>query len=110
MLLYFYVFLQASKKNCQTTKLIETLETLPLHWLIIPTQGKRPLGYQWEQYPLSPQSMLSQLTRTGKVLVCDRSSSLYSVQPTGIGLLCGQNSLEFLIAVDCDGISTAASN
>ncbi|MDF5729083.1 MAG: bifunctional DNA primase/polymerase [Rhizonema sp. PD38] len=85
--------------------MIETLETLPLHWLIVPTQGKRPLGYQWEQYPLSPQSMLSQLTRTGKVRVRDRSSSLYSVQPTGIGLLCGQNSLEFLIAIDCDGTS-----
>ena len=38
-------------------------------------------------------------------MVRDRSSSFYEVQPTGIGLLCGQNSLEFLISIDCDGIS-----
>ena len=63
------------------------------------------MGYQWEQYPLSPQCLREQLARTGKVRVRDRSSSFYEVQPTGIGLLCGQNSLEFLIAVDCDGIS-----
>ncbi len=27
------------------------------------------------------------------------------VRPSGIGLLCGQNSQEFLIAIDCDGFS-----
>ncbi|MDF5717062.1 MAG: bifunctional DNA primase/polymerase [Rhizonema sp. NSF051] len=78
---------------------------MPKHWLIVPAQGKKPLGYQWEQYPLTPECLRDQLARTGKVRVRDRSGSFYEVQPTGIGLLCGQNSLEFLIAVDCDGTS-----
>lgn len=71
----------------------------------MPTQGKRPLGYRWEQYPFTPQSLREQLARIGKVKVRDRSSSLYEAQPTGIGLLCGQNSKEFLVSVDCDGPS-----
>ncbi|MBO3458443.1 PriCT-2 domain-containing protein [Aetokthonos hydrillicola Thurmond2011] len=80
----------------------------------MPTQGKRPLGYGWEQYPFTPQSLREQLARTGKVKVRvnierfvarHHSSSLYEVQPTGIGLLCGQNSKEFLVSVDCDGSS-----
>jgi hypothetical protein len=32
-------------------------------------------------------------------------SNSYPVTPSGIGLLCGQNSHEYLIAVDCDGFS-----
>nr|WP_026100388.1 PriCT-2 domain-containing protein [Fortiea contorta] len=87
------------------SKLIETLEILPSHWFIVPTQGKRPLGYRWEQYPFTPQSLREQLTRTGKVKVRDRTCFLYAAQPTGIGLLCGQNSQEFLVSVDCDGFS-----
>ena len=63
----------------------------------MPTQGKRPLGYQWEQYPLTPQSILEQLARAGKVFIRDRSNSLYQAQPTGIGLLCGQNSNKIYI-------------
>ncbi len=71
----------------------------------MPTQGKRPLGYRWEKYPFTPQSLREQLARTGKVKIRNCSCSLYEAQPTGIGLLCGQNSKEFLISVDCDGPS-----
>ncbi len=80
----------------------------------MPTQGKRPLGYQWQQYPFTPQSLQEQLAHTGKVKVRvnaeqlvarHRACSVYEAQPTGIGLLCGQNSQEFLVSVDCDGLS-----
>lgn len=71
----------------------------------MPTQGKKPLGYQWEQYPFTPQSLREQLAHTGKVKVRDGACSLYAAQPTGIGLLCGQNSQEFLVSIDCDGSS-----
>ncbi len=71
----------------------------------MPTQGKRPLGYRWEKYPFTPQSLQEQLARRGKVKVHNRACSLYEAQPTGIGLLCGQNTKEFLVSVDCDGPS-----
>ncbi len=93
--------------NCQTQthKLIETLSTLPSHWPIIPCKGKQPLGTQWQNYPWSPQSLLKELKRQGTIPVRDRNHNFYEVIPTGIGVLCGQNSQEFLVAVDCDGKS-----
>ncbi|WP_343232450.1 bifunctional DNA primase/polymerase [Trichormus sp. NMC-1] len=76
---------------------------------MIPTQGKRPLGYQWEQHPWSPQTLLNELQQYEKVPVRNRHHGFYKVTPTGIGVLCGQNSQEFLIAIDCDGYSAQAA-
>jgi len=90
--------------NYQTLKLIATLNILPSHWLIIPCKGKKPLGYQWQKYPWCPQSLLEELNRGG-VPVRDRHGNFYKIIPTGVGVLCGQNEKEFLVAVDCDGYS-----
>lgn len=89
----------------QTNKLIQALSILPSHWFVVPTIGKRPLGFQWEQHPFTPLSLQEQLASRGKVKVLDRQQNYYDSTPTGIALLCGQNSQDFLVAVDCDGLS-----
>lgn len=94
-----------AEKNCQTTRIVEALGILPCHWQIIPTNGKRPLGCQWQQRPFTPKALQHQLCKEGKVKVCSKNRSFYEAVPTGIALLCGQNEREFLVAVDCDGQS-----
>lgn len=53
--------------------------------------------------------MLNELQQYEKVPVRNRHHGFYKITPTGIGLLCGQNSQEFLIAIDCDGYSAHAA-
>ena len=90
-------------------RLISTLEILPSHWRIIPTNDKKiPLGYQWQKHFLSPQQMAVSLAQTGRVEVLDRHRKFYQIIPQGIGLLCGQTSKEFLVAIDADGASAHA--
>lgn len=100
MLLKYYV-----EKNHQTTRIVEALSLLPCHWQIVPTNGKQPLGCQWQQRPFTPKALQHQLAKEGKVKVGGKNRSFYEAVPTGIALLCGQNSEEFLVAVDCDGQS-----
>lgn len=100
MLLKYY-----AEKNCQTTKILEALSILPCHWQILPTNGKRPLGCQWQQRPFTPKLLQHQLSQEGKVRVYGNNQTCYEAVPTGIALLCGQNEREFLVAVDCDGQS-----
>ncbi|MBE9020572.1 bifunctional DNA primase/polymerase, partial [Chroococcidiopsidales cyanobacterium LEGE 13417] len=71
----------------------------------MPTNGKKPLGYQWQQHPFTPKALQHQLAKEGKVRVCGNNQTCYEAVPTGIALLCGQNEREFLVAVDCDGQS-----
>jgi Bifunctional DNA primase/polymerase, N-terminal/Primase C terminal 2 (PriCT-2) len=85
--------------------IISSLENLPTHWHLVPTHWKRPLGYRWEQRPFTPRQLQSELASTGKVRVLDRRKGFTQVSPTGVALICGANSQEFLVAVDCDGIS-----
>ncbi len=94
-----------AEKNCQITRIVEALSILPCHWQIIPTNGKQPLGCQWQQRPFTPKSLQNQLSQEGKVRVCGNNQTCYEAVPTGIALLCGQNEREFLVAVDCDGQS-----
>ena len=89
----------------QTKNLIRELSILPAHWLVVPTIGKRPLGLQWEQHPFTPLSLQKQLFSRGKVKVLDREQNYNDCTPTGIALLCGQNEQDFLVAIDCDGLS-----
>lgn len=67
--------------------------------------GKKPLGVGWQQKPLTTTALQKQLLSRGKVQVQDKQHSCYEVVPTGIAVICGQNTSEFLIAIDCDGTS-----
>ncbi|WP_410500569.1 bifunctional DNA primase/polymerase [Chroococcidiopsis sp. SAG 2025] len=71
----------------------------------MPTNGKKPLGCQWQQRSFTPKALQQQLAKEGKVKVYGKNQTCYEAVPTGIALLCGQNEREFLIAVDCDGQS-----
>ncbi|KYC34695.1 DNA primase [Scytonema hofmannii PCC 7110] len=84
---------------------IDALSALPQHWHIVPTVGKQPQGHNWEQHPFSPEELRLELARNGRVKVLEKSGKTRQVYPTGIAVICGKNSQEFLIAVDCDGIS-----
>lgn len=92
----------------QTDKLIQALSILPVHWFIVPTIGKRPLGFQWEQHPFTPRTLREQLASRGKVKILAPSQNYYDSTPTGIAILCGQNEQDFLVALDCDGSSACA--
>jgi hypothetical protein len=86
--------------------LLSTLAILPSHWpLTVTNANKQPLGKEWQKNPFTPSQLLNALTQQGKVPVRSLEGVPYAVRPQGIGLLCGQNSQEFLVAVDCDGAS-----
>ena len=47
-------------------KLLETLRNLPPDFPLVPVNGnKKPLGYEWQYHPLTPENMRSQLLMGG---------------------------------------------
>ncbi len=91
-------------KNSQILRLIESANNLPPHWLLVPTQGKQPLGFEWQKYPYNPITLATTLA-FGSIQVKNREQKLYNVVPTGFGVICGRNEREYLVAIDCDGAS-----
>lgn len=89
--------------STQTNQLIEGLNEIPDHWLIIPTKMKMALGIGWHKNPYSPTILREKLARNAKLSVLTKHG-LQNITPTGFALKCGANSKEFLLAVDCDGI------
>lgn len=93
----------------EPAQIIDTLKILPTHWRIVPVNSnKQPLGYYWQRHPFSPEQMIDCLAHRGYVSVLGSDNTPYHVTPAGIGLLCGQTSKEFLLAIDVDGISAMA--
>lgn len=78
---------------------------MPSHWLLTPTKQKQPLGFNWQEQPFTPETLKEQLEAFGKVKVKSERGSYYSV-PTGYAIICGQNTNEYIVALDCDGEST----
>lgn len=83
--------------------LIEGLNYIPKHWLIVPTKMKKPLGLNWNKNPYLPNELQKNLANNSKLKVLTKYG-WQNIEPTGFGLKCGANSKEFLIAIDCDGI------
>jgi len=81
------------------------LSSFPSYWLIVPTIGKQPLGFEWQKHPFTPKTLASELESFGLIKVKNKKQEIYSAVPTGIGLICGQNEQEYLVAIDCDGAS-----
>lgn len=78
---------------------------MPLHWLLTPTKQKQPLGFNWHERAFTPRTLKEQLEAFGRVKVKSERGSYYSV-PTGYAIICGQNTNEYIVALDCDGEST----
>lgn len=92
--------------NSHLTHLLRELALLPPHWRLVPVNArKQPLGAGWQRHPFSPQRLLATLARRGTATVRDKNGKPYAVAPDGYGLLCGQTDREYLVAVDCDGLS-----
>ncbi len=88
----------------QIIQIIEMLEIIPPHWKLVPSRGKKPLGYQWEKNPFNCDEIKNQLKYRGRVKVKDEDQEYYETVPTGISLICGQQfNSEFLVALDVDG-------
>ncbi len=79
------------------------LRDLPVHWLLTPTIDKQPVEFEWQKHPFTPESLFEQLNTCGQVRVKSKLKGSSSITPTGFAIVCGQNSLEYLIAIDCDG-------
>jgi len=87
--------------------LFSSLNSLPENWLLVPTNGnKQPLGREWQKRPYTPKQLVSELISSGKVLVKGKYGN-YHISPQGIGLLCGDYSDHYLVAVDTDGYSAS---
>ena len=71
----------------------------------MPTIAKQPVGYEWQKQPFTPEILFGQLDKSGFVQVKNKSGNLSPIVPTGFAIICGQNSQEYLVAVDCDGES-----
>ncbi|MEC4813134.1 MAG: bifunctional DNA primase/polymerase [Scytonema sp. PMC 1069.18] len=86
--------------HAQVRHLVSSLDELPEEWSVVPTFGKRPLGKEWEKNTYSPRQLQAELNRRCfKIRINDRY-----IVPTGIALVCGlNNSLGYLVAIDCDG-------
>lgn len=83
--------------------LIDELNNIPDHWLLVPTKMKMPLGLSWHNNPYLPNQLQEILAKSSKIKILTKYGWQY-IEPTGFGLKCGVNSKEFLIAIDCDGI------
>jgi hypothetical protein len=81
------------------------LKGLPIHWLVVLTIAKQPVGSEWQKHPFTPKMLFEQLDESGFVQVKNKSGNLSLIVPTGFAIVCGQNSQEYLVAVDCDGES-----
>lgn len=71
----------------------------------MPTIAKQPVGYEWQKQPFTPQRLFEQLDKSGFAQIKNKSGNLSPIVPTGFAIICGQNSQEYLVAVDCDGES-----
>lgn len=92
-------------KKSHQLALISALKNLPPHWLLTPTIAKQPVCYEWQKYPFTPQTLYDRLEKHRAVQVKHKSGNLIDIAPTGFAIICGQNSQEYLVAVDCDGES-----
>lgn len=81
------------------------LRDLPVHWLLTPTIDKQPIGFEWQKHPFTPKTLSEQLEKRETVQVKHKSGNSIDITPTGFAIICGQNSQEYLVAVDCDGES-----
>ncbi|NJN07525.1 MAG: hypothetical protein HC815_05860 [Richelia sp. RM1_1_1] len=89
--------------SAQIKSLIDGLNEIPNHWLIVPTKMKMPLGIGWNKNPYSANTLQESLAYNAKLKVLTKYGWQYIV-PTGFALKCGANNKEFLLAIDCDGI------
>lgn len=83
--------------------LIEGLNEIPSHWLIVPTKMKMPLGMNWHKNPYSAKQLQKNLAVNPQLKVLTKYGWQH-ITPTGFAVKCGVNSKEFLLAIDCDGI------
>lgn len=81
------------------------MKDLPQHWLLVPTIAKQPIGFEWQKHPFTPKALFKQLDKCEMIQVKNKFGNFIQITPTGFAVICGQNSQEYLIAVDCDGES-----
>jgi hypothetical protein len=103
-------------------KLLETLKYLPLDFPLVPVNGKKkPLGYEWQYHPLTPEKMRSSLLMGGISVKNKKGRRITVWLPSedrpprddeigGFGILngwpvtVGEKSFH-LMSIDCDGKS-----
>ncbi|WP_013325694.1 bifunctional DNA primase/polymerase [Gloeothece verrucosa] len=88
---------------------IHYLSILPPHWPLIPVnRNKQPIGHQWQNHPVTRDNLIKNFNQRGYIIVLNKYHQPYPIRPPGVGILLGQNSKEFLIALDVDGYSARA--
>ncbi len=73
--------------------------------MLTPTIAKQPIGFEWQKHPFTPEALFEQLDKCEMIQVKNKFGNFIQITPTGFAVICGQNSQEYLIAVDCDGES-----